>query len=97
MSIIFVTLDIVSFAIQLTGGSYATHSDPIEKQMKGVHIYMGGIALQQFFIFIFLGIAAKFHLDMKKLDLGKGGQTGWTRLIWTLYASLGFVTVRFAF
>ena len=93
MSIIFVTLDILSFAIQLVGGSYATRNDPIEKQMKGVHIYMGGIAIQQFFIFVFLTIAVKFHLEMKKLDRGMGSKLGWTRLIWTLYASLVFVTV----
>lgn len=90
LSIIFVTLDIISFAIQLTGGSYATRSDPEAKQMKGIHIYMGGIGLQQFFIFVFLGIAIKFHIDMKKSKLTK---PGWSRLMWTLYASLLFVTV----
>ena len=95
LSIVFVTLDVVSFAIQLTGGSYASPSDPIDKQMKGVHIYMGGIAIQQFFIFVFVAIAVKFHLEMKKLDQGIGIKSGWTRLLWTLYASLGFVTVSF--
>jgi hypothetical protein len=65
-----------------------------EMQMKGVHIYMGGIGLQQFFIGIFLLLAARFHSEMQRLE--KLGQTkmGWKGLICSLYTSLGFITVR---
>ncbi|KAH8591527.1 RTA1 domain-containing protein [Bisporella sp. PMI_857] len=95
LSLIFVTLDIVSFAIQLTGGSYASRRDPVEKQMKGVHIYMGGIAIQQFFIFMFLAVAGRFHMQMLQLDRERGNTNGgWTALLYTLYASLVFVSIR---
>lgn len=92
----FVALDFISFVIQLVGGSWSGPNDPTNKVMQGIHIYMGGIGLQQFFIFIFLGLAIKFHLEMKaferqgSLDAGK---KGWMKLLWATYASLGFITV----
>jgi len=92
----FVTMDFISFVIQLIGGSWAGPNDPTDKVMQGVHIYMGGIGLQQFFIFVFLGLAIKFHLEMKAFErqgsLG-AGKTGWMKLLWATYASLGFITV----
>ncbi|TVY26891.1 Protein RTA1 [Lachnellula hyalina] len=96
----FVTLDFISFVIQLVGGSWAGPNDPTDKVMQGVHIYMGGIGLQQFFIFVFLGMAIKFHLEMKAFErqgsLG-AGKTGWMKLLWATYASLGFITIRIFF
>ncbi|KAE8447874.1 hypothetical protein EG329_010103 [Mollisiaceae sp. DMI_Dod_QoI] len=97
LSILFVSLDFVSFVIQLVGGSYAGPTAPEDQQMKGVHIYMGGIGLQQFFIFVFLGLAVKFQLEMKEIERLGGGKKGWKRMIWTLYGSLGFITVRIFF
>jgi hypothetical protein len=93
LSAIFVSLDFISFIIQLVGGSYAGPTAPVDQQMKGVHIYMGGIGLQQFFIFIFLGLAVKFHLTMRKSEKMGQARGGWKRLLWTLYGSLGFITV----
>ena len=96
LSIVFVTLDIISFIIQLAGGAYANRKDPYEKQMKGVHIYMGGIALQQFFIFIFIAVAIRFHFQMAALQKQrKITKNGWKILLWTLYTSLACVTVGF--
>ena len=90
---IFVLLDIVSFVIQLVGGSYAGPTAPMDQQLKGVHIYMGGIGLQQFFIFVFLGFAVKFQLGMASLERLGQAKYGWKRLLWTLYGTLGFITV----
>jgi RTA1 like protein len=93
----FVTLDFISFVIQLVGGSWAGPNDPTAKVMKGIHIYMGGIGLQQFFIFVFLGLAIKFHLEMKAFErqgLMGAGKGGWMKLLWATYASLGFITVH---
>ena len=94
LSLIFVSLDFVSFVIQIVGGSYAGPTSPQDQIMKGIHIYMGGIGLQQFFIFIFLGLAVKFHVQMLALDRLGLGKDGWKRLLFTLYGSLGFITVR---
>jgi hypothetical protein len=93
LAIIFVSLDFVSFVIQLTGGSYAGPTAPLAMQMKSVHIYMGGIGLQQFFILIFLGLAIKFHLEMTQLERHKMAKHGWKRLLFTIYGSLAFITV----
>jgi hypothetical protein len=95
LAIIFVSLDFVSFVIQLTGGSYAGPTAPVAMQMKGVHIYMGGIGLQQFFILIFLGLAIKFHLEMSRLEHQQMAKPGWKRLLFTIYGSLAFITVGF--
>lgn len=95
LAIIFVSLDFVSFVIQLTGGSYAGPTAPVAMQMKGVHIYMGGIGLQQFFILIFLGLAVKFHLEMSRLERQNMAKPGWQRLLFTIYGSLVFITVGF--
>ncbi|CZR56476.1 related to RTA1-involved in 7-aminocholesterol resistance [Phialocephala subalpina] len=98
LSILFVSLDFISFVIQLVGGSYAGPTAPVDQQMKGVHIYMGGIGLQQFFIFVFLGLAVKFQREMRRLErMGPGAKMGWRGVLWTLYGSLGFITVRIFF
>ena len=65
-------------------------------QMKAIHVYMGGIGLQQFFIFVFLGLAVKFNMEMLKME-SRGRlastKTEWRRLLYALYASLGLITV----
>lgn len=95
LSSIFVLLDIVSFVIQIVGGSYAGPTAPEEQQMKGVHIYMGGIGLQQLFICVFVALAAKFYAEMNALERAGIVKEGWRRLLWTLFGSLGFITVRY--
>lgn len=95
---IFVTLDFVSFVIQLVGGSMAGPTASAEDQLKAIHIYMGGIGLQQFFIFVFAALSAAFQREMKRQEHVKGDdslkmQNGWKRLLYTLYASLGLITV----
>lgn len=97
LSFAFVSLDFISFIIQLVGGSYAGPTAPVEEQMKGMYIYMGGIGLQQFFIFMFLGLAVKFHLMMVRLERVGVAKRGWKRLLWTLYARLAFISVSSLF
>ena len=93
LAIAFVSLDFISFVVQLVGGSMAGPTSPNDQIMKGIHVYMGGIGLQQFFVFVFLGLAAKFHTEMLALNRMGQGQEGWKRLLFTLYASLCFITV----
>lgn len=63
--------------------------------MKGVHIYMGGIGIQQFFIVVFVALAVKFYLEMNELEKSGVVREGWRRLLWTLFGSLGFITVSY--
>ncbi|KAF6803097.1 RTA1 domain-containing protein [Colletotrichum sojae] len=96
---IFVGLDVISFMIQLVGGSMAGPTAPPEDQMRAIHIYMGGIGLQEFFIVIFIGLALTFQRDMRRAEGLSRIQIrgGWKPLMWALYFSLGMITVRIIF
>ncbi|KAL0939984.1 RTA1 domain-containing protein [Colletotrichum truncatum] len=92
---IFVGLDVISFIIQLVGGSMAGPTTPPEEQMRAIHIYMGGIGLQEFFILIFVALAFTFQRDMNRIGSLAGKQSqAWKPLMWALYFSLGMITVR---
>jgi len=90
----FVSLDFVSFVIQLIGGSWAGPTAPEAKQLQGVHIYMGGIGLQQCFICIFVGLAIRFQREMMEIErLGMPSRGNWRPLLYALYTTLGLITV----
>ncbi|PWY74292.1 hypothetical protein BO70DRAFT_341099 [Aspergillus heteromorphus CBS 117.55] len=103
---IFVWLDIVAFLVQLVGAAFTTDTDaPTKTIMLGVHIYMGGIGLQEFFVLIFAGLT--IHLHRKMLLLERVGQldrdrltrTGvpWRWMFYTMYTVLGMITIRIIF
>ncbi|GKT43617.1 putative lipid transporter atnI [Colletotrichum spaethianum] len=95
---IFIGLDIVSFAVQLAGGSLAGPTAPPAEQMKAIHIYMGGIGLQEFFILLFVGLTMKFQLELQRMEklVGTSPQP-WKPLMWALYFSLSMITVRIVY
>lgn len=91
----FVLLDFASFIVQMIGGFMATGTD--QQQMNGIHIYMGGIGIQQFFIVCFLVLAVQFQRSMLQLErAGRlfGEKQKWRRLLYALYGSLVAITVR---
>ncbi|KAL2840670.1 RTA1 like protein-domain-containing protein [Aspergillus pseudoustus] len=70
---IFVWLEMVAFIVQLAGAGITSSTDaPPKTIMLGVHIYMGGIGLQQFFIFVFTGLF--IHLQLRIAELERTGQ-----------------------
>jgi hypothetical protein len=99
LTLIFVSLDILSFIIQLIGGSMTGPSSPPETVKRGLDIYMGGIGIQQFFISIFLLLAIKFHTEMAKAEKSGylSGKPGWKWMIFALYVSLAAITARIIF
>ncbi|KAM0284391.1 hypothetical protein ACHAQH_001967 [Verticillium albo-atrum] len=96
LAALFVALDIVSFAVQLAGGSMAGPNAPPADQMRAIHVYMGGIALQEFFILLFLGLALLFHRDMRRAASRLDGKSpgSWRPLLCALYFSLAMITAR---
>ncbi|KAK7413770.1 hypothetical protein QQX98_007337 [Neonectria punicea] len=99
---IFVGLDIISFIIQLVGGSIAGPAAPPDQQLNAVHIYMGGIGLQEFFILLFVGLCIGFQRLMSRL--GRQNKTAvsflgspWGMLLCTLYFSLAMITIRIVY
>ena len=74
--------------------------------MTGIHIYMGGIGLQEFCILIFTAIAIKFSFIMRRRErelassrhqILDGKPSNWRTLLYVLYASLALITIRIIF
>jgi hypothetical protein len=101
LAVIFVTLDIISFVIQLVGGGMAGPGASAESQKKGLNIYMGGIGMQEGFIVLFLGLVIKFHRDQLQAErvgrLAADKIAGWKKLIWALYGCLLAITIRIVY
>jgi len=97
-TIIFVTLDIVSFTVQLIGGGMVGPGASPESQRKGLNLYMGGIGMQESFIVLFLGLVIKFHQDQMQAErcgrLALNKIAGWRWMTWTLYTCTLAITVR---
>ncbi|KAL4896715.1 RTA1 like protein-domain-containing protein [Aspergillus ambiguus] len=104
--VIFIWLDIIAFIIQAAGALITTDTDASTKLvMIGVHIYMGGIGLQQLFIIIFTFLFIRLHHKLRFIE-----QTGalrpdktdekarpWRWLIYVMYFGLFMITVRIIF
>ena len=58
-----------------------------------LHIYQGGVALQQFFIFVFLAASIKFHRVFAR-ETPAEKRTQALLLLYTVYAVLALITVR---
>ena len=97
LAFVFVTLDLFSFLIQLVGGFMASPGNSASAMQNGVHIYMGGIGIQEFFIVVFTGLIVKYHLEMNKAERSGIAKPGWKILLYALYASLLAITVRIIF
>ncbi|KAF7361160.1 RTA1-domain-containing protein [Mycena sanguinolenta] len=93
LSLCFVLLDITAFLVQAVGGTMIGNDDDPKTALLGIHIYMGGIGLQQFFVLGFIGLVIRFHYKMKRLD----GSTEWKRPLYIMYISLVLITVRIVF
>ncbi|KAF7377201.1 RTA1-domain-containing protein [Mycena sanguinolenta] len=92
LSLCFVLLDITAFLVQAGGGSMIS-SDTPSTALLGIHIYMGGIGLQQLFVLGFTGLVVRFHYKMLRLD----GSTEWKRPLYLMYTSLTLITIRIVF
>ncbi|KAJ7194167.1 hypothetical protein B0H12DRAFT_1214528 [Mycena haematopus] len=60
--------------------------------LLGIHIYMGGIGLQQLFVLGFTGLVVRFHYKMKRLD--GSTSTEWKRPLYIMYACLALITTH---
>ncbi|XPS72464.1 hypothetical protein M3J09_004629 [Ascochyta lentis] len=101
LALIFVTLDIISFVIQLIGGGMAGPGASADSQKMGLNTYMGGIGTQEGFIVLFLGLVIKFHRDQLRAErfgrLAADKVAGWKWMIWALYGCLLAITIRIVY
>ncbi|KAJ7195879.1 hypothetical protein C8J57DRAFT_1456045 [Mycena rebaudengoi] len=84
LALIFVLLDITAFLMQAAGGSNTNNDDP-KVVLMGLHIYMGGIGLQECFVLLFIGIVTR------------PAPGAWKRAVYPMYASLALITLRIIF
>ena len=62
----FVLFDITAFLIQATGGTMAGPSSSAQTQKIGMDVYVGGVGVQLGFLVIFVSLAVRFQLNLKK-------------------------------
>ncbi|KAK1149810.1 hypothetical protein N8T08_003361 [Aspergillus melleus] len=92
----FVILDIIAFIVQVYGAAQAAGNHiTYEKQMEGLHIYMGGVGVQQLFVLLFVACAISFHRKVIRQRRSDGKQG--LLLLYVLYACLALITMRIIF
>src|SRR3569833_706122 len=92
----FVWIDVDSINVQAGGGSKMSNSSdtPANIIRIGQQVYMTGVGLQAFFIFIFLFAAYMFHRRFRELSRERFVSVqGVNRLAWTLYIVLVLILV----
>ena len=71
----------------------ATGNDLTESQiLRALHIYMGGVGLQQIFVFCFFFLAIRFQKEMIR-DMPKAEHRPVLNLLYVIYAVLILITV----
>ncbi|KAJ5928913.1 hypothetical protein N7466_007869 [Penicillium verhagenii] len=94
--LIFVILDIIAFIVQVYGAAQAAGNNvSYSTEMTGLHIYMAGVGIQQFFVLVFVIYAISFHrkiLRQQRPDRKKA-----LLLLYILYACLALITMRIVF
>src|ERR1700753_1331200 len=93
----FVWLDVLSFVVQMIGGSMLSPNASPKQLMTGIHVYMGGIGLQQAFMIFFLAIIFRFHQKMAELSRSRQAsiKPHWRWLTGVLCFVLLMITVSF--
>lgn len=92
----FVLLDILAFIIQAGGAISASGSDkPTHTILLGLHVYMGGVGLQQLIILMFLYISFRFQQQVKRENSGNLPRA--LLLLYAQYTVLILITVRIIF
>lgn len=108
MSKRFVWADIATFFVQAIGAVMTTSHGAGNEVQIGLHVYTAGVALQEVFILLFLGLMIVFHRralqlespfarientdDVEEVFVPK---RNWRGLLYALYAVLFLISVRY--
>ncbi|KAH8797620.1 RTA1 like protein-domain-containing protein [Xylogone sp. PMI_703] len=95
----FVILDIIALIIQIAGASSgAGNNAPDQRINDGIHIYMGSVAFQQFFILVFVFFAIRFYrIVLQQVRQGAKGASDALPLLYTVSAVLTLISLRIGF
>ena len=108
LAVCFVLLDIVyvifqisvnaahtchsSFVVQGAGGSMANPSSSANIQKIGIHVYMAGIGIQEFFVLMFIILTIQAYRKLNRIS-ERDRPTNWRIIFSVLLASLTLITV----
>lgn len=87
---VFVILDIIAFIVQVYGAAQAATGQNQTQQatLNALHIYMGGVGIQLFFILLFSVFGVGLFLQLRASHKGAV-----TMLFYTMFAALALVVV----
>jgi hypothetical protein len=96
VSKIFISSDIVVFAVQVIGGLMLSSQGASQSVLNiGFTIYRVGIGIQELFIVMFLVLTHRLHKRLLELDRSRqlDRSVGWRPFVWTIYVVLILITV----
>ncbi|PWY79248.1 hypothetical protein BO70DRAFT_338439 [Aspergillus heteromorphus CBS 117.55] len=92
----FVVLDVIAFIIQVYGAAQAAGNNvAYSVEMTGLHIYMGGVGVQQLFVLVFVVCAVLFNRKIRLQRRSDATQA--LLLLYVLYVCLALITMRIIF
>ncbi|RAK95525.1 RTA1 domain-containing protein [Aspergillus ibericus CBS 121593] len=92
----FVVLDVIAFIIQVYGAAQAAGNNiAYSVEMTGLHIYMGGVGVQQLFVLVFIFCAIVLHQKIRQQR--RPDQRDALVLLYVLYGCLALITMRIIF
>ncbi|CAK7264470.1 hypothetical protein SEPCBS57363_001098 [Sporothrix epigloea] len=95
---VFVVLDIVAFVIQVYGAATATAQNlPTDEVLRDLHIYMGGVGVQLFFILVCFAFGIKLWSVMRQEAIQVRSVQPAMLLLYTQFTVLSLITIRIVF
>ncbi|KAH8703307.1 RTA1 like protein-domain-containing protein [Talaromyces proteolyticus] len=102
---LFVWLDVISFLVQAAGALLSSSKDASDSTVQlGLHLYMAGIGIQEFFIVCFTGLLVILHRRLIRqeqrgvmLERLNNGTLRWRWLFYGMYFALAMITIRIIF
>lgn len=91
LTTLFVGLDILSFIVQLGGGSMLSNNDHPDIAQIGMKVYVAGIGVQLAFVVIFGGMTIWYYVLVHRLRRGQMGMLRY--LVWVMLLVLALIVV----
>jgi hypothetical protein len=93
----FVWADVLAFLVQAAGATMISPGASASTVQNGLHIYTGGIGLQEAFVLFFIALMIGFHRKATALERAGADQglreRGWRQPLYALYGVLFLVSV----
>ncbi|KAE9363313.1 RTA1 like protein [Stipitochalara longipes BDJ] len=92
---IFITSDIVTFLIQVSGSGIASSGNWKGSTVKiGVDVLMAGLGVQLATILFFCCVVRRFHVLTRRGHVISSAGEGWRKILMAVYVSSGLIVIR---